>query len=211
MILNELVKVPFEARDHKWESQFFNEISKCKLRLLSPDPQEGPDGFPYLLTATNGETTDEFQQILHWAYKKGIGLVINPEQEYPDFVFTYGMLWSFKETGYFYRTTQVMPNSLVELKAGANFVYGEPSEQYLPVYARNILREFFRDQGLLAVKLMVFSEDQKNFDLLISIDSLGNPPTKEHDGIAEAISWFLPPHYSIALVHTSGLPEFYNL
>jgi hypothetical protein len=37
---------------------------------------------------------------------------------------------------------------------------------------------------------------------------LGNPPTKEHQGIAEAISWFLPPHYSIVLISETGLPPF---
>ena len=73
---------------------------------------------------------------------------------------------------------------------------------------RKILRDFFRDQGLLAVKILMMSQDGKNFDLAISLESLGNPPEKEHQGIAEAISWFLPPHYSLLIVSEKGLPSY---
>jgi len=88
---------------------------------------------------------------------------------------------------------------------------GPPSPQYLPQYVRNILKEFFRDQGVLMPKILVMSADRKHYDLAISLESLGNPPEKEHQGIAEALSWFLPPHYSIVLVSEKGLPSFVEL
>jgi hypothetical protein len=53
---------------------------------------------------------------------------------------------------------------------------------------RNILKEFFRDQGVFAPKILVMSSDRVNYDLVFSLESLGNPPVKEHQGIAEAIS-----------------------
>jgi hypothetical protein len=37
---------------------------------------------------------------------------------------------------------------------------------------------------------------------------LGNPPEREHEGIAEAIAWFLPNHYSVVLISEKGLPTF---
>jgi hypothetical protein len=52
------------------------------------------------------------------------------------------------------------------------------------------------------------SIDQKNYDLCFSLESFGNPPETEHKGLAEALSWFLPAHYSIALISEKLLPGF---
>ena len=34
---------------------------------------------------------------------------------------------------------------------------------------------------------------------------------EEHAGVAEAIAWFLPPHYSVVLVSETGLPDFISI
>ena len=81
----------------------------------------------------------------------------------------------------------------------------------MPKYVRRILKDFFMDQGLLNVKVLMISTDNKFFDFAISLESLGNPPQAEHEGIAEAISWFLPPHYSILLISEKNLPAFLDL
>lgn len=211
MTLMELVNIPFEDRDLNWDNKFFMALTTSKLNVLSAEPQEGPDGFSYLLVSTDDGGTEDAQQIIQWLATKGIGLVVNPQKEYPDYVFTYGMLWSFKETGFFFKPNNDVKTGVVEINNGGNFVSGDPSKEFFPSYSRSILREFFRDQGFLSVKILAFSQDQKHYDLLFSVDSLKNPPQKEHDGIAEAISWFLPPHYSIALVPQSGLPGFFEL
>lgn len=211
MKLVELVKVPEAQRDHQWEIDFFMAISQENLKLLSEAPQTGPDNWPYLLAETTAEATEPAQKIIQWLATKGIGLVVNPQKEYPDYVFTYGMLWHFKETGLFYRTAAEAPVGTIELKDGQKLHAGEPTPQYLPPYVRNILKDFFRDQGILAPRILVMSTDRKHYDLAFSLESLGNPPQKEHQGIAEAISWFLPPHYSVVLVTEKGLPPFVNL
>ena len=213
MNLNELIQIPDEQRDPKWEIDFFTQFSTCNLKLLSQDPQPGPDGWPYLLTETStpAEATEPAQKLIQWLSTRGMGLVINPQKEYPDYVFSYGMLWHFKETGLFYRAKQEVSSGSFELGSGDKLHAGPPSPEYLPNYVRAILKQFFMDQGLLNVKILVMSKDRINYDLAFSIESLGNPPMKEHQGIAEAISWFLPPHYSIVLVAEKGLPEFIGL
>jgi hypothetical protein len=40
---------------------------------------------------------------------------------------------------------------------------------------------------------------------------MGLSPEVEHQGILEALAWFLPPHYSVALVSEKGFPAFENL
>lgn len=211
MNLLELVQVSEEKRDPDWENQFFVAISQSNLKVLSADAQTGPDNWPYILTQTDGATDEPAQKVMQWCAMKGIGLVVNPHKEYPDYVFTYGMLWHFKETGLFYKTADAAPTGSFELTAGVKLHSGPPSPEYLPIYVRNILREFFRDQGVLKPLILVLSTDRKHYDLAFSLESLGDPDEKEHEGIAEAISWFLPPHYSVLLVSEESLPDFIDL
>lgn len=208
MNLQEILKVPDDARDIDWENQFFDALLMSKVKILSPDPQQGPDGWPYLLAETSMDATEPVPKVLEWLAKKGIGLVINPHKSYPDFVFNYGMVWHCKETGLFVRPQAQVPAGTVEMNAGEGLHAGPPTPEYLPDYVRTILREFLRDQGVLMPKILVMSQDRKHYDLAFSLESMGNPPEAEHQGIAEAISWFLPGHYSLVLVGEKGLPLF---
>ncbi|QLY25316.1 hypothetical protein [Bdellovibrio sp. KM01] len=211
MTLNELVKINDEQRDHQWEIDFFMAITSGKVKLMLDAPQQGPDGWPYMLAETSPDATEPANKIMQWAALKGVGLAVNPQKNYPDYVFTYGMLWHFKETGLFYRTADEAPVGVVEMEKGQGLHAGEPAPSYLPQYVRNIIKEFLRDQAVMRPRILVMSQDRKHYDLAFSLESLGNPSEKEHQGIAEAISWFLPPHYSIVLVSEMGLPKFTDL
>ncbi len=219
-LLNNHLKVKEQNRDTNWDELFFKYISNAEVGLLSLDPQVGPDNWPYLMATTELKNSadleiESVQKVIHWLSQKGIGLVINPTKEpYPDYVFSYGMIWSFKETGYFIR------NDLIEnQKSGASEIdiqnqkiySGEPTLEYLPLYVRKVLTDFLKDQNVFEPKVLMISTDQKIWDLAFSLESLGNPPQQEHGGIAEALSWFLPPHYSIALVSEKNMPAFVNL
>jgi len=209
--LNELVQAPDSERSTTWENHFFHALTSGKLKLLTPEPQTGPDNWPYLLAETGEDASELTQNVLQWLSERGVGLAINPRKEYPDYVFSYGMIWSFKETGFFFKPIQERPVGTVQLETKNLQHAGPPTEEYLPGYVRKIIREFFRDQGILRPKVLVLSTDQVNYDLAFSLESLGKPPEKEHQGIAEAISWFLPPHYSLMLISEEGLPPFTDL
>lgn len=211
MNLLELVNVPDAQRDHQWEIDFFMQITQSNLKLIHEAPQKGPDGWPYLLAETSAEATEPANKIIQWLALKGVGLVVNPMKSYPDYVFTYGMLWHFKETGLFYKTAEEAPVGVLEMAEGQKLHAGPPAPHYLPQYVRTILKQFFLDQSVLNPRILVMSADRKHYDLAFSLESLGNPSVKEHQGIAEAIGWFLPPHYSVVLVSEKGLPEFVNL
>lgn len=209
--LAELLEVRPENRDPSWEQKFFHALTLGQLSVISPEAQVGPDGWPYLLASTETSSNESFQKILHWLSNKGIGLVINPQKEYPDYVFTYGMLWHFKETGLFFKD-RIVTNTPSQGEGVYQFMVkdiqlcGSPSEAYLPLYVRKIMKEFLAQQGVLAPKILAFSLDGQNFDLAFSKESLGNPDSKEHQGILEALSWFLPLHYQITLVSEKELP-----
>lgn len=211
MNLNEIVQVPDAERSPSWENQFFQALSVGNLKLITPEPQTGPDNWPYLLAETGEDATEPAQNIFKWLSEKGIGLAINPRKEYPDYVFSYGMLWSFRETGFFFKPVEERSVGSVQLEVSNLLHAGPPTESYLPGYVRKILREFFRDQQILLPKILVLSTDKIHYDLAFSLESLGNPTETEHQGIAEAISWFLPPHYSLMLISEKGLPPFETL
>jgi hypothetical protein len=208
MNLTELLQVPDEKRDHNWENQFFDELLKSNVSLIDEGPQTGPDNWPYLMVET-GEGADEpVAKIVNWLSTKGIGLVVNPRKEYPDYVFPWGMIWNFKETNLFRLNQAPIIVGNVELKNENGLISGPPHPKYLPDYVRSILRQFFMDQGLLQVKVLVLSQDGKHYDLALSLESLGNPPENEHAGILEALSWFLPTHYSLILTSEKELKGF---
>lgn len=206
-----------QDRDFSWDEKFFKLLSLSRLSLISMEPQQGPDHWPYIFATTSTDQkafqVDSAQKVLRWLSEKGIGLVINPDrQPYPDFVFSFGMIWYFRETGFFMNPPQKSPaNTTLAPNAENQWFTGAPSEKYLPNYVRQVLKNFFADQMKHNVKVMMLSADQKNYDLAISIESLGNPPQMEHAQIAEALAWFLPPHYTVALVSEAGFPTFAEL
>lgn len=207
--LDQLLKVSDKNRDEKWEDQFLQAFCDSKVQVLSPDPQNGPDNWPYLMveTSSNEVAKEPAQRILEWLSTRGIGLVVNPQKDYPDFVMNFGMIWSFRKTGRFIH--RVVPVATGEWTTETKLLKsGTPSEEYLPAFVRKILREFFRDQGVIAPKILMISNDGVNFDLAFSLESLGSPPVSEQAGVAEAISWFLPGHYSLVLISERGLPAF---
>ena len=211
MNLDEIVLIPESDRNSSWENQFFQALAEGNIQLISTDTQTGPDGWPYILAETGPDAKEPAAKLLSWLAERGIGLAINPRKEYPDYVFSYGMLWSFKETGYFFKHLPDRPEGMVQFEPKSLVHTGPPTEEFLPGYVKKVLRDFFRDQSILLPKIQVISQDQVNYDLAISLDSLGNPPESEHEGIAEAISWFLPPHYSLLLINEAGMPPFFDL
>lgn len=220
--LNELLKASEDQRNFNWDEQFFKQFCEAEVRLLSPDPQQGPDGWPYLICETLNtkesesqiESIESVQKLFFWLATRGIGLVVNPRRNpYPDYVFSYGMIWNFRETGFFIRPDLAQKNMQTnEVDYQSKKLHaGPPTEQFLPLYVRKVLKDFFRDQMVMKPRMLMISTDGQNYDLCFSLESLGNPPDAEHAGIAEAIAWFLPTHYSIVLVSQQGLPEFVDL
>lgn len=210
MNITELVNTPEENRNFDWENQLFRLLPNLNLNILDENPIVGPDGFSYLMAEPTEEEGEPFLKVVQWLHDKGIGLVLNPMKQYPDYVFTYGMIWSYKEFGEFYRPKE-SHSGAVEFKMDQELYVGQPTEAFLPMYVRKLIKQFLLDQGCFAPKINMLSQNQKHFDLAFSLESIGNPPENEHQGIAEALSWFLPPHYSLLLISEKNIPSFKEL
>ena len=199
--MDELLKVEQAERDEVWERKFFEALPQCQFRFLSESPIEAPDGMPYLAV----ETVDEGEpasKVLDWLGEKGVGLAINPGEGEPDYVFSYGMIWNYLLNGEFMTVTEGdgTENGEIEMTEGQEMMAGTPSEAYFPPHVRQIFKEFLSQQGVDQPRVVMLSQDSKNYDLCFSLESLGNPPQEEWQGVLQAFSWFFPLHYSFSIL-----------
>jgi len=207
----DILSVPDSERDDLWEKKFLDIFTNLKVKISEDKPKAGIDQWPYLHVETAKLGAEPVAKICDWLSTRGIGLLVNPQKPVPDYIFTYGMIWNFKERGRFVEDRPATPPREFVLNEKTQVMAGAPSDAYLPPYVRSVLKQFFMEQGILMPRILILSEDKKHFDLCLSLDSLGLPPATEHDGIAEAVQWFLPTHYSLVLVREKGLPAFVGL
>lgn len=229
-LLEKLLKVAIEERDQTWETDFLCTLANLMITLLNPEPQRGPDGWPYLLVSTDvfNESLINYQtksqsktqepvdieklpNILSWLSTRGIGLVVNPQKSAPDYVLTYGMIWNFRERGEFLSKVTAIREGTIALSHGQEVLTLPASEAVFPTYVRSIVKQFFLDQGVFAPKILMVSFDKVNYDVCFSVESLKSPPQAEHSGIAEALAWFFPAHYTISLVSEKAISGFVAL
>ena len=206
--LSHLTERPVAHRDEAWEIEFLRALPKSRIRVLEDAPAAGPDGWPYLMVSTEGAVDDSVSNIADWLASRGVGFVVNPEKSLPDFVLSYGMVWNFRERGEFLTPAAKAATGKLEIRDGQQLYTGSPSTAYLPEDVRTVLRDFFKRQRVFEPRVLMISTDQQTWDLAFSVESMGAPPEKEHAGIAEAISWFLPAHYSVAIISEKTVPGF---
>ncbi len=198
MEFENLVNQPEARRDEVWESDFLKAVVETKVELVKNQPERGPDGWPYMLVRSSAVASEPFVQLVQWVAPRGIGIALNTHKMLPDYIFTYGMLWNYVETGRFLADVASRPAGQVQLAENEKMIFGAPSEKYLPPYVRAVLREFLLAQGFSRPRVMVMSSaDYLHVDLVFSLPSLNNIKESEHRTLAEAIGWFLPMHYSL--------------
>ncbi len=191
--MNEFLKhleIEDKNRDKNWDHSFLNMFPKCNISIAHDLPQQGSDGMPYMLISSSKSSKEPATKLLSWAHNKGVGIVLNPDKDFPDFIFTYGMIWLFKETGRF---------------LAKPFNINTAQKLAIPSYVRSILRQFFLDQGVYQAKFSILKNNKNTFDICFCANSLGDPPQSEHTGILKTLSWFLPQHYPIAIVKNTNV------
>lgn len=210
--LYQLISQPESYRNSDWERAFLYAFIEANVAIVKEDAQPGPDGWPYLYVKIAPEGKEPVAKVLSWLSDRGIGMAVNPHKVLPDYIFTYGMIWNYRETGRFIVDLTTDPADQAVYRREDGWKFGAPTDAYLPGYVRRVLREFFTNQSVTEPKILVASsKDDIQTDLLFSLESLGQPPPEEHRRVAEAISWFLPAHYSVVLASERDLPKFASL
>lgn len=211
MDFEKLIQLPESRRDDQWEREFLDRLVGLQVEVQGQgQPVYGPDGWPYLSVRTD-RGQEPLAKIVTWLAGRGIGLVVNSHKMAPDYVFTFGMLWNFAETGRF-----VVPFEGSAAGGAADLaerpVQGPPTEAYLPLYVRSIIKEFLKAQGMPEPRILVAtSRDFKQTDLVWSLESLAAPTPAEQRTLADALSWFLPLHYTQVFAPEAALKGWVEL
>ncbi len=207
--LNTILSQPEADRGLEWENRFLSAFYKAKIEIVDESVQTGPDSWPYLFVKSSPQAGEPVEKVCQWLSGKGVGLALNTHKMLPDYVFTYGMVWDAVQRGGFdqRQPAEDKPAKDMTLSNGQELFVGVPSDTYLPNGPRKILREFFQHQGVKEPKVLLVSRDQENYDLCFSAESLGLTNEKETEGVLEAISWFLPNSYQLAMVSEKMIPH----
>ncbi|MDC0980339.1 hypothetical protein OAQ84_01250 [Bdellovibrionales bacterium] len=206
-----LVAVSDSQRDWEWEKSLFQALVNGKVKVVTGEPQEGPNGWPYIFVEISEEAEEPTLKLLQWLSDRGIGMAVNGYKESPDYLFSYGMIWSYRESAQFVVPEKESQSREVIFEEGQKIFSGEPSPKYLPEYVRVVLRQFLQDQQIETPHVLAVSRDEKHYDLCFSLESLGSPNEDDQRDLAEALVWFLPTNYSIVLVPSSSFAKFYPL
>ncbi|MGZ3723572.1 MAG: hypothetical protein ACXVA9_11605, partial [Bdellovibrionales bacterium] len=106
-----LIQQPEFKRGNAWEEEFLAQFAGMKVQIDGEEAKNGPDGWPYLFARTGPAGTEPVPQVVQWLAARGIGLVINAHKMLPDYIFPYGMLWNYVETGRFLQPETEKPRT----------------------------------------------------------------------------------------------------
>ncbi len=211
MDFRQLIQLPESKRDEAWEKRFLQTFAQEKVGIVDDGrPVNGPDGLPYLRVKTEGE--EPVEKVARWLAGRGIGMVVNAHKMIPDYVFTYGMLWNFAETGSFLHPQPTPARADEELIVPEGAMIGAPSDSYLPPYVRSVLREFLAAQGIHDPQVVVITDKTyTQTDLVFNQQALGDLTPQDQGSLAQILSWFVPMHYNLAFAPEGSLRGWVNL
>lgn len=204
----ELAAVPPGDRDAGWTIDFLNAIPTAALHVPDEEMTRGPDGFSYVLMLVPPKDTEfrafSIRLLAPLCLERGLGVAVYPEsRDRPVWVFTYGNLWSYVTTGVFDArpaagaASVAPPPSFRELSD--KVMVGAPSEAVFPRYARNVVREYLRMNGVGTPRAaLVADADGKTPQSLLLNAYLDDFKSPEHfQAVMQRLLWYFPPHFRL--------------
>lgn len=214
--INALVQTPFEQRDAAWVDSFLTAIDQANLKLGNPEVIIANDGFPYiqLQTVDANESFHAFviNKQLPSILMQGFGIVINAQNERPDWVFSYGDICNYELNDSFYTDDSIFSVNKENVVIGQDekILIGQPSDAILPKYLKNQIREFLLHAGIKSPKSMLIArnfedENDAKQDLVFNFTPAQFPNEKAFQEVANTVAWFLPKHYSILFIDEAAV------
>jgi len=217
---NELValfRINHAKRDAKWRDAFYNAIVDASMVTGSKQVITAPDGFPYFVLQTPEPNTqiEPFcvSHILDHCLDNGLGIVINPFQEKPDWVFRYGTLWHLKATGNLkedYEAEQKNKEKTITIPPGSEMLVGVPSESFFPSFARNTIRSFMKKMPVFKKKepkvllLVVEDKGSKTHNLVFNIFPTEVASQAEFEYLLDYLLWYIPKKYAVIAINSDS-------
>jgi hypothetical protein len=223
--LDDLFKAPREQRDNGWKERFYSAVVDASMATTPQQVLRGPDGFPYFVLnlPPAGEPFETFcvSHVLDVCLDNGFGIVIQPDGN-PQWVFTYGNLWSLKEFGNFEIARSAQPLKEQDGSPGERptaavggklqpVLVGQPSASLFPPFARKTIKNFLeKSAGSESAKVLLLNdareEPQQALVFPVFVEDFADP--SDFERVMYRLTWFFPSHYRLAtLAKGSDLNE----
>jgi hypothetical protein len=216
-ILAELFATPRKDRDDAWRAKFFDAITTAAMTTTESQIIGGPDGFPYFVLAmpAAGKPFSPvcLGEVLEHCTDRGVGIVVAPGEHGPEWVFSYGDLFSM-------RAYQTFDGDPVDANASAApatevlekdtpVMIGAPSDEMIPSWARPVLSSFLAQVGGVkepSVLVMVRPSESPARNLVFNVHPEDFASPDEFGAVLRRLGWFLPRGRSvIGMSRTSSI------
>ena len=208
--IHALCQIPAEARNKSWTVSFLQFLPTASMTCGDPQIFTGPDGLPYfaLNIPKQGQSFESYSlvHVLNYVTDSGVGIAINPSVDRaPDWVFSYGDLWNFRQTGQFIPETPRFANSTGadqsgEVKEARPVLIGQPNNELLPDYVRKALDHTLRNHfkiELPSVFLMIDEGLNPKQNLVFNVFERNFADPQEFAFAKNYLSWALPRDYGL--------------
>jgi hypothetical protein len=207
--VQDLFAVEREKRDPDWIARLYSAIPDASMATTPDQVIQGPDGFPYfVLNLPPARQAFEpfcISHMLDECLKNGFGVVVQPEPHPPQWVFTYGLLWSLKEFGKF--TVDQEPEGAAQDDVapapsldGRTVLTGQPSASFFPAYARNVIKEFLKKEAGISTPEALLVNDPSGTpsqSLAFNVFQEDFEDQQKFENVMYRLTWFLPRHYGL--------------
>ncbi len=204
-----LVKIPHKDRDQNWTHKFLSNLAEASFRCGDPQVVTGPDGLPYFQLFLP-EPHRAFQCFVidrmkdDFLLEEGFGIVINPTEQQPDWVLSYGDILNLHLNKTFYTSDEHSFSKATEeetIEENEEVIIGQPSETLLPQVTRKLLSAFLKMNGIESPKVLLMMRKMANGqgvlqDLVFNVTPYNFKNEEAYRTVMQTLSWYLPRHYS---------------
>lgn len=216
-IIHQLTSVPVESRTQDWMMALTHNITHASFRCGEPQVIQGPDGYPYFGLYIP-EPGKEFECFVidkmkdDFLLSQGLGIVLHPDKENPDVVFTYGDVVNYHLNGhFFYNDNSFGAGEKTEtIEEDEEVMVGNPDEKTVPAATRSVLRQFFASNGVTNPKIMMMlrKKSEKMYrDVVFNITPEMFDNQDHFNAVMQAVGWFLPRHYTYLSIEEATIED----
>lgn len=203
--IKQLLSLSKEKRDNEWQKDFFEYLPNACFVTGDPQVTHGPDGFPYFefYFAPPGYSGNYYciESVLDTVLSQGFGISLHSQKGSAEWVFTYGDLLNYKLTHYFYQLPETDPSpDYIVSKELEQMMIVQPSEAFLPLITRDILRSYLNYLGIESPQMLGIirsSDKDQQPQLAFNIYPEDFKTEEEYKFRLYQLGWFLPKHYIV--------------
>lgn len=197
----DLLAIDPSARDQTWLTSFYAAIPNASMESQEPQVILGPDNQAYFVLKTpKGGSFSPFSitHILDVCLQQGFGIVLNPQKGTPDFVFSYGQLWHFKETGELAELP--LATGMPDDNLDGQILIASPSERIFPQYARSVLAKVLQTLNVAAPAIMMITDARGQRRLVFNFFPEDCTSDKDFATKMGFLNWYLPNSHGLTAI-----------